>query len=231
MDYFGELYYRAFGSKLESRAEAEARKVVELLNPRSLLDVGCGWGRHLRYFLSWGIDAYGVEPEPYFVSTFKAAYPQWAERIILGRIQEVKPFRTFDTVVSLWTSIGWDDEEDAIFARISEFVDKDGYVLVETDNLDGWRTHFCRRWWEKVDNGFVLDQHKLKGSRLHSRREFILGGEHRVIERQLKLFSLEDIIRLATPHGLELRKAFSSLDGQPFYQNAPRLCAVFQKVT
>jgi len=65
IDYFGELYYKCFATKLEQRSEQEARLALKLLDsPRSILDVGCGWGRHLQYFLRWGLDAWGVEPNP-----------------------------------------------------------------------------------------------------------------------------------------------------------------------
>lgn len=36
-------------------------RMIELFNPKSILDLGCGIGRSLDYFISMGIDAVGVE--------------------------------------------------------------------------------------------------------------------------------------------------------------------------
>lgn len=36
-------------------------RTIELFNPKSILDLGCGIGRSLDYFISMGIDAVGVE--------------------------------------------------------------------------------------------------------------------------------------------------------------------------
>lgn len=71
-------------------------RTVELMAPGSILDLGCGVGRSLDYFLSKGIDAVGVEGSALAIS--KALHP---ERIIKYNLEkELKLDRKFDLVWS-----------------------------------------------------------------------------------------------------------------------------------
>ena len=69
-------------------------KVVARFNPKSVLDVGCGTGRALEFFLSKGIDAVGIEGSA--IARVKSLHP---DRIIPCDLRKpVDLGRTFDLV-------------------------------------------------------------------------------------------------------------------------------------
>ena len=69
-------------------------KVVARFNPKSVLDVGCGTGRALEFFISKGIDAVGMEGSA--IARAKSLHP---DRIILCDLRKpVDLGRTFDLV-------------------------------------------------------------------------------------------------------------------------------------
>jgi len=177
----------------------------------------------------------GGGTEPVFVQIFKERNPLWSNRIIHNKLQNLNVFKQFSAVVSLWTSIGWDQsdqEEQELFRKLSEFLSPGGLLLLDVDNLKGWQARFCRKWWERVDGGYVLDQHALKGSKLTTTRQFLLdAGSTYKVTRQLKLYTLEDLQALAEPYQLFLRATYRDLSGNPFYPEAPRIVAVFEKIT
>jgi SAM-dependent methyltransferase len=70
------------------------KSVVALLKPRSILDVGCGTGRSLDFFLSQGIDAAGVEGSALGIS--KANHPGRIHQWNLNK--ELNLRRRFDLV-------------------------------------------------------------------------------------------------------------------------------------
>ena len=70
------------------------QKTLELFNPSSVLDVGCGTGQSLDFFLDRGIDAVGVEGSS--LAKAKARHP---ERIQLFNLnEELQSNRKFDLV-------------------------------------------------------------------------------------------------------------------------------------
>jgi len=74
-------------------------------------------GTSLAVLSSLGLDA-GGEPNPFFVQVFKERNPLWSNRIIHNKLQNLNVFKQFSAVVSLWTSIGWDQsdqEEQELF--------------------------------------------------------------------------------------------------------------------
>jgi len=72
IDYFGELYYKCFATKLEQRSEQEARLALKLLDsPRSILDVGLWLGTSLAVLSSLGIGCLGGGTEPVFCASFQ----------------------------------------------------------------------------------------------------------------------------------------------------------------
>jgi SAM-dependent methyltransferase len=69
-------------------------KVVSRFNPKSVLDVGCGTGRALEFFLSKGLDAFGIEGSA--IARAKSLHP---DRILPCDLRKpVDLGRTFDLV-------------------------------------------------------------------------------------------------------------------------------------
>lgn len=71
-------------------------ETIRIFAPRSVLDLGCGTGRSLEYFVERGIDAHGLEGSALAIS--KAAHPARIRQVDLN--QEVDLGRTFDLVWS-----------------------------------------------------------------------------------------------------------------------------------
>jgi SAM-dependent methyltransferase len=103
VDRLGSTYDDAFFDDLEAVVEASARRIVplvlELLEPRSVLDVGCGRGTWLRIFADHGVtDIVGVDGPHVDAATLEMP----ASAFVAKDLRD--PFdldRRFDLVVSL----------------------------------------------------------------------------------------------------------------------------------
>jgi 2-polyprenyl-3-methyl-5-hydroxy-6-metoxy-1,4-benzoquinol methylase len=72
----------------------KAQKILDLVSPRSVLDVGCGTGQTLDYFHRQGIEVVGIEASA--IATKNSNNPQLIQRHDLRRLLDLK--RSFDLV-------------------------------------------------------------------------------------------------------------------------------------
>ena len=99
----GEPYSEQFYGAHEEGSERSAREIVplvlDIVRPRSVVDVGCGTGTWLSVFTECGvIDVWGVDGE--WVNRKKLRIP--AERFLSWDLQiPLRMERDFDLVVSL----------------------------------------------------------------------------------------------------------------------------------
>src|SRR5580693_2550630 len=74
-------------------------------NAKKVLDVGCGNGRNLHYFLRNGYDVFGIDPDPRAVEEVKKLAAALApdnpqENIVVGRAENLSyNDATFDLIV------------------------------------------------------------------------------------------------------------------------------------
>jgi SAM-dependent methyltransferase len=103
-------YYDAIYAAQGKDYEAEARRVTQLIRAhgpaacRSLLDVGCGTGGHLRYF-RLEFDAEGLDLDGAMLDVARRALPD----VPLHRADMVdfRLPRTYDAIVCLFSAIGY----------------------------------------------------------------------------------------------------------------------------
>jgi len=71
-------------------------KTLEITQPRTVLDLGCGVGKTLDYFISQGIDCYGIEGSP--VAILKANNPNRIFQFNLSK--ELNLYKKYDLIWS-----------------------------------------------------------------------------------------------------------------------------------
>jgi SAM-dependent methyltransferase len=137
---YGELaaWYDAIYDARSKDYAGEAAGLLELVRsggsqPRSLLDVACGTGRHLEVFAGHLDDVAGLDNSTEMVIL---AGERLGRDVTLheGDLRSFDLGRTFDVVTCLFSSIGHvaDEEElDAAVATMARHVGADGWLLIE----------------------------------------------------------------------------------------------------
>ncbi len=110
--WFDSPYYALLYSHRDDR---EAHDFLErLLNhltlspPARILDVGCGWGRHVRYLHQKGYAVTGVDANEKLIARVKASGPD-AAALTVHDVSEPFPahWQPFDLVLNLFTAFGY----------------------------------------------------------------------------------------------------------------------------
>ncbi|MBP6391478.1 MAG: class I SAM-dependent methyltransferase [Flavobacteriales bacterium] len=137
--WFGTRYYKLLYGH---RDEEDARDWVEAilrawsLHPGSrVLDLACGRGRHVRWFLAAGMEATGIDISEASIAEARSLMPG-----VDLRVQDMRePFAVegYDAVVCLFTSLGYFDtiEDDRkVFAAVAEALKPGGRFVLDFMN-------------------------------------------------------------------------------------------------
>ncbi len=223
--YFGELYLRFWRKKLDKVAEREVKEILSLYEvyvsgkPRCIFDLGAGWGRHMLRFPG-NVDVWGIEKEDVFVETYRKEAPEGLkDHLFHGDIATFSVPEHLqgrcNLALSLFSSLGWNEEADRkAFHVASTLLEEGGIFIIDTDNRDAYAIHPPSRTWQKVDGGIVLDKHRINWteSTLITQREIHTeSGEVITLKRQMRLYSLHEIVNMGRTVGLSFEGAFSNL--------------------
>jgi SAM-dependent methyltransferase len=140
-----DLYDLIYSSKPYRAEAAEVHAIAPRrgLGPaRSLLDVGCGTGRHLEEFGRWYPDRAGVDASPAMLQVARRRLGPDVP-LTVGDMRSFDLARTFDVIVCLFSAIGYlttRTDRDRALRNFARHLNPGGVVLVEGWVLpDRWR--------------------------------------------------------------------------------------------
>jgi SAM-dependent methyltransferase len=114
-----------------TRTLRHAKKAIEGIRPKTLLDVGCGTGRFLIHLEGSGIECAGVEPSANAVEVARKRLSCPVEHGVLS--EDVFPGRTFDVVTS-WEVIEHVTNIDDYMENLARRVGPGGRLFLSTPN-------------------------------------------------------------------------------------------------
>lgn len=220
-----------FHSEADARQETAAlREILALAQDDRILDLGCGWGRHLRLLRGFGHHVTGLDLSVPLLMAAAADAPGSPPLVAADMV--AVPFRTetFDVVLNLATSLGLfldDEPAAAALAEALRVLRPGGRLLVEGMHRDDVVAHFAPR-----DRWTLAD-----GTRVRARRRFEpLTGVSRELLRwrgpdgsegekrhALRIRTGGEMVALLDRAGFQVLQALGDWDGSPFRHHSPRL--------
>ncbi len=151
-------------------------------NIKSVLDVGCGVGSHVKHLHDKGYNAEGVEADPAKVEFAKKKYPDLKFKIQFMQTLNMK--REYDAIICIHNIIAFNKTNEEVFTTFKNFnkhLKKGGLLLVQTKNSMGLIKH--KVVGRRVDTGedrkamgikaVVEEELDVTGQRLIGRRTFL----------------------------------------------------------
>lgn len=231
-EWFGEDYLRLY----PHRDAGEAARLVALLRDRipcregwSVLDIGCGPGRHLAAFESAGFRPVGMDLSRALLRRAREVTRRPLIRADMRHLP-IRPGR-FDLVVNLFTSFGYfatDAEHVGVLGQMAEALRPGGWLVMDFLNAPAVRSGLVpeenttlagqpvriRRYLEQQDQTVVKTIETAEGRRF--------------VER-VRLFETPELDAMLAGAGIDSRSRFGDYDGAPLTPASPRAILIGQR--
>lgn len=260
--FFDDAYYRLlsqFHTEADTRRETAAlREILGLAQTDRLLDLGCGWGRHLRLLADAGHDAVGFDLSVALLRRARGRPDTGPDADVEGRTPSrpgsrpgsrghapplvagdmlALPFRNggFDVVINLATSLGlFLDHATALRAltEVRRVLGPGGRFLLEGMHRADVEAHFASRdSWTLPDGTEVRARRRFDAERGISHEVLRWEGPAGEGEKRhsLRIRWAEEVDRLLQQAGLEVTARYGRWSGETFRASSPRLIMVAER--
>jgi SAM-dependent methyltransferase len=154
---FGDHYASILPADADASAEIDAafiHKSLDLASGQTLLDVGCGDGRHAHAFAALGLDVTGLDNS--MPQLLRAARRNEASKfnfdILHGDMRTLPRDRAYDVVTCLGSSFGYfdsDEQNRQCLQDMVELLKPGGKLALQVFNRDYLMGVLpCRSWWQ-----------------------------------------------------------------------------------
>ncbi len=195
--------------------------LIEKYLPKNgkLLDVGCGSGRHAKYFYDKGYKVVGVEPVEYFVNKLKSEKPSL--KIFKGYFNNFKKKEKFDVIISMWNTFHQlaMNEKEALFIikKIKSLLKRNGVIIFSLspgekfkikdynfsheENIDGKK--YCLDWKIINSDKDTLTVTSLEHIKVYNEEDELIDDVKAHIKQ--RYWKERDLIKFAKKLSLKLK--------------------------
>jgi SAM-dependent methyltransferase len=232
-EWFGTEYLELYSHRDQGEAEAHVDFVVEVFSdsePRAVLDLASGAGRHTQALRRRGIRALGVDLSLILLNEPPRQPSVAADMCCLPFSAEV-----FDWVLNFFTSFGYFEDEDQntqVLHEIRRVLAPRGRFLIDLFNRDFVvanlvpREHQQREGYDvEIERWFDQRTQRVnKRIRVHAHHQKVQTFLESV--RAYTRQEVEDALGMA---GLTVDRLFGDFQGEPFRSDSERLILVGHK--
>jgi SAM-dependent methyltransferase len=233
--WFDAAFGAAYRDVYPHRDLAAARREVAGLLERGLgrapgpvLDLGCGFGRHLAALRERGVDAFGLDRSAELLSGIE---PALRRRVVRGDFRAL-PFeaRRFGAVAMLFSSFGYfEDAENArVLGEVARVLVPGGTLVLDLMNPARVRSTLVPESRSQRGELAIVERRSLArdGSRVvKDVRVTAADGVAHAWREDVRLYEAGELARIAELAGLESVRSEGDFDGRAFTLDAPRQLA------
>jgi SAM-dependent methyltransferase len=239
--FFGEDYLRIYEPFLSpEKSEQEAGALLRLLKlpPGSaILDLCCGYGRHVLELAKRGYQMTGLDMNANFLQRGRqAAEDQHLNvRWLQSDMRHIPFEQAFDAIINLFTSFGYlanEEEDQKVLHQIQHALKPGGLFLLETIYQPRVLRTFSPHGVTRYHDGLIVVEERhidLLASRNEVQITLIFpNGQRHEQTQSIRIYTLTELARMLHAAGLELKAYYGDLDGSPLKLDS-RLVIVSQK--
>jgi SAM-dependent methyltransferase len=237
--FFDNHYLKVY-KDVETQASKEVESIIKMLALKSkakILDLCCGYGRHSIELAQNGFEVTGYDLSDFFLEKAKRDSTALGLKIefVKGDMRKLPFDGRFDTVINLFTSFGFfDDEKDdlKVLKGVGKALKPKGLFLLDLKNREQLIRNFQRRRWHPEKDFIMLEDNffDLFTSRWESTRTLLLeNGKKREYSFSLRLYTFAEILDLLKKAGFVLESVYGDFDFGEYCLDSPRMILISRK--
>lgn len=237
--YLDDNFWRNFGSLMFNadtfaRGRQEVQQLLELLGdpPATVLDLGCGPGRHALPLADAGLKVTAVDTSPSLLQQLAAGRGQRDIELVEADMREFERPQAFDLIVVMWTSFGYftaEADHRRVLDRIRASLAPGGRLILDLVGLE----YLCRNLQpvhltEYDDGRLLIERPALVEDMTRLENEWLLIDGDRVHRHEFshRVWSAGEIGSLLRSSGFSIEANWGDYDGEPYDLDAERLIVV-----
>jgi SAM-dependent methyltransferase len=240
--YFDTQYAKFFLEGVDSKRTADQIDfIIEktgIPKNSTIADIGCGLGRHVIEFAKRGHSVTGYDFNPEYIQKTKEAASELGIANAEFVAQDCRKFNEtarFDLVTSLWVSFGYFDDatNQDILMRMAKSLKPDGKIFIDLENREYILKHYIVDRYRDRQGTIILERNKFEmftSVNKCTRTIIEPDGKRNVITREVRLYTLTEMVRMGRACSIEFDTVFGDWDGKSYGTEVPRMILVGRTV-
>ncbi len=225
-------------SLTDERTDMEVSALVSLLgleNPRRILDLACGFGRHTNRLAALGHHMTGVDITPGFQEIARRDAIDKGVDVDYRQVdmRNISFQAEFECVLMLFTAFGYfsDEENLVVLVNAVNALVPGGLLVFDTPNRDTFLKSFQPFYVVEKEGNMMIDRmsfDSLQG-RWHNRRVVFREGVRKDKPFSIRLYNPSEIQAMLNQAGLTLEHIYGNWDAQELTSDSRRLVVIARK--
>lgn len=208
-------------------------RLVNLTPGATILDLGCGVGRHALELARRGYRVTGIDrTAAYLAEAQKRARKEGLpDAFLAADMRDFARPAAFDVVLSLYTSFGYfEDAADnrKVLVNVARSLKPEGCLVLQLMGKEVLARIFQARDWREQNGTYFLQERTLSNNWGRMQNRWILIQDGIVQEARVShwIYSATELVGLLTSSGFSHVAIYGDLEGAPYDQVAKQLVAV-----
>ena len=236
--YFGPDYLLIDIQNNTAQEVKFLKEILKLKRGTRLLDIGCGYGRHLIPLTERGVDVVGCDLSPFMLKETVRRVAQkapgkskrndvlkaWIKRgpkLVQSDNRRLPFHHAFDCACNMFNSFGYCNEERdnyRILESIALALKPGGLFLIDLVNRDFYLQLNARKDWYERENAIILEHKRFDSLQNRSEIDVTVIDKQgkRSYHHSIRLYSFTELTMLLEAAGFSVLSVYGSFTGDNF---------------